>query len=48
MFIVWDRWFGTFAPEREEPVYGLTAPLRSWNPRRVPLHQTVTSARHMM
>lgn len=23
IFIVWDRWFGTFAPERAEPVYGV-------------------------
>ncbi len=32
VFIVWDKLFGTFAPEREEPVYGVTSPLRSWNP----------------
>jgi sterol desaturase/sphingolipid hydroxylase (fatty acid hydroxylase superfamily) len=30
--IVWDRLFGTFAQEREEPVYGITRPLASWNP----------------
>jgi sterol desaturase/sphingolipid hydroxylase (fatty acid hydroxylase superfamily) len=32
IFIVWDRLFGTYAPEEEEPVYGITTPLRSWNP----------------
>jgi sterol desaturase/sphingolipid hydroxylase (fatty acid hydroxylase superfamily) len=32
MFIVWDRLFGTFEPERAAPVYGITTPLRSWNP----------------
>ena len=32
VFIVWDRWFGSFEPERETPVYGLTQPLRSFNP----------------
>lgn len=34
IFILWDRWFGTFAEEREdEPVvFGTRAPLRSWNP----------------
>jgi alkylglycerol monooxygenase len=32
MLIVWDRLFGTYAPEEEEPVYGVTTPLRSWNP----------------
>jgi sterol desaturase/sphingolipid hydroxylase (fatty acid hydroxylase superfamily) len=30
--IVWDRMFGTFAAEAEEPVYGITTPLASWNP----------------
>ena len=32
MFIIWDRMFGTFEPEVEEPVYGITKPLESWNP----------------
>ena len=32
MFIVWDRMFGTFEPERAPVVYGITTPLRSWNP----------------
>ena len=30
--IVFDRWFGTFEPEVEEVVYGVTKPLASWNP----------------
>jgi sterol desaturase/sphingolipid hydroxylase (fatty acid hydroxylase superfamily) len=30
--IVWDRLFGTFAREDEEPVYGVTKPLTSFNP----------------
>ena len=29
MFIIWDKLFGTFAEEKEEPVYGLTKPLDS-------------------
>jgi sterol desaturase/sphingolipid hydroxylase (fatty acid hydroxylase superfamily) len=36
--IIWDRLFGTFAPEEEEPVYGLTKPLNSWNPLWANLH----------
>jgi alkylglycerol monooxygenase len=32
VFIVWDRLFGTYAPERERPDYGITKPLRSFNP----------------
>jgi sterol desaturase/sphingolipid hydroxylase (fatty acid hydroxylase superfamily) len=36
--IVWDRLFGTFQAEEEEPVYGLTKPLNSWNPLWANLH----------
>lgn len=32
VFIIWDRLFGTFEKEAEEPVYGITSPLKSWNP----------------
>jgi sterol desaturase/sphingolipid hydroxylase (fatty acid hydroxylase superfamily) len=30
--IIWDKLFGTFEPEKEEVVYGITKPLQSWNP----------------
>ncbi|HYJ78125.1 MAG TPA: sterol desaturase family protein, partial [Longimicrobiaceae bacterium] len=36
--IVWDRLFGTFQAEEEEPVYGITTPLRSWNPLWANVH----------
>lgn len=32
VFIIWDRMFGTFQEEEEEPIYGITVPLNSWNP----------------
>jgi sterol desaturase/sphingolipid hydroxylase (fatty acid hydroxylase superfamily) len=34
ILVIWDRMFGTFAPERAELpcVYGTRQPLRSWNP----------------
>jgi sterol desaturase/sphingolipid hydroxylase (fatty acid hydroxylase superfamily) len=32
VFITWDRVHHTFVQEEEEPVYGLTHPLSSWNP----------------
>jgi sterol desaturase/sphingolipid hydroxylase (fatty acid hydroxylase superfamily) len=38
IFILWDRLFGTYAREQEEPVYGITTPLRSWNPVWANLH----------
>ncbi len=30
--IIWDKLFGTFEPEDEPVVYGVTEPLDSWNP----------------
>lgn len=32
VFIIWDRIFGTFIEEAERPTYGITTPLKSWNP----------------
>ena len=34
VFILWDRIFGTYTPQRSdlEPVYGTATPLNSWNP----------------
>jgi sterol desaturase/sphingolipid hydroxylase (fatty acid hydroxylase superfamily) len=32
VLVVWDRLFGTYAEERERPVYGVTKPIRSFNP----------------
>jgi alkylglycerol monooxygenase len=45
MFIVWDRMFGTFIEEQEEPAYGTVKPLRSWNPLWANLEQWVHIAR---
>jgi hypothetical protein len=38
VFIVWDRLFGSFRREDEEPAFGITKPLRSWNPLWANLH----------
>ncbi len=32
VLIVWDKMFGTFQREEEEPAYGVTRPLANWNP----------------
>ncbi|MBX2843276.1 MAG: sterol desaturase family protein [Flammeovirgaceae bacterium] len=32
VFIIWDKIFGTFEPEKITPVYGITTPVNSWNP----------------
>lgn len=41
VLIVWDRLFGTFQKEEEEVVYGITTPLKSWNPSWANLHYYV-------
>ena len=37
IFIVWDKMFGTFQEELNDvlPVYGITRPVRTWNPIRI-------------
>ena len=32
VFIIWDKMFGTFQKEEEKPTYGVTHPVKSWNP----------------
>lgn len=34
IFIVWDKWFGTFQEELDDvpPVYGVKKPVKTWNP----------------
>lgn len=36
--IIWDRLFGTFKAEQVAPVYGITTPLKSWNPFQANFH----------
>ena len=39
--IVWDRLFGTFEPEAETPVFGLTTNIGTYNPVRIAFHEWV-------
>ena len=41
VLIVWDRLFGTFEPEGEQVIYGLTKNLETFNPLRVATHEYV-------
>ncbi len=41
ILIVWDRLFGTFEPERERVVYGLTTNIDSHNPLVIATHEAV-------
>ncbi|TGL63828.1 fatty acid hydroxylase family protein [Leptospira ognonensis] len=38
IFIIWDKLFGSFAEETEEPLYGLTKPVRTFNPITANIH----------
>jgi hypothetical protein len=39
ILIVWDKLFGTFEPEREPVVYGLTKNINTYNPGRIASHE---------
>lgn len=41
VLIIWDRLFGSFAPETEEPRYGIIKPLKSYNALWINLHAWV-------
>jgi sterol desaturase/sphingolipid hydroxylase (fatty acid hydroxylase superfamily) len=41
IFIIWDRLFGTFEPEVEKPIYGLTKNIETYNPLRVAFHEWI-------
>lgn len=40
VFIIWDKLFGTFQKEHDDipPVYGITRPVRTWNPIKINFH----------
>lgn len=46
VLIVWDRLFGTFQAEEDEPDYGTLEPVGSWNPVWANLHGFALIARH--
>ncbi len=41
VLIIWDRVFGTFAPESDKVVYGIIPPLTTWNPIWIQFHKLV-------
>jgi sterol desaturase/sphingolipid hydroxylase (fatty acid hydroxylase superfamily) len=45
VLIVWDRMFGSFAPELERPQYGLTKNISTYNPLRVAVHEYASIGR---
>ena len=41
VLIIWDRLFGSFEPEGEKVVYGLTKNINSYNPFRIAFHEWI-------
>jgi sterol desaturase/sphingolipid hydroxylase (fatty acid hydroxylase superfamily) len=39
ILIIWDRLFGTFAPEQHRPTYGLTTNIDTHNPVKIAFHE---------
>ncbi|HLF33717.1 MAG TPA: sterol desaturase family protein [Cyclobacteriaceae bacterium] len=48
MFIVWDRLFGTFQEEDEKPRYGITTPVKSYNPVYLIFHEWMAIVRDVL
>jgi sterol desaturase/sphingolipid hydroxylase (fatty acid hydroxylase superfamily) len=47
IFIIWDRMFGSFEPERARVKYGLTKNIDTFNPFRVAFHEWAAIARNV-
>jgi sterol desaturase/sphingolipid hydroxylase (fatty acid hydroxylase superfamily) len=47
ILIVWDRLFGSFEPEGEPCLYGLTRNIETYNPLRVAFHEYAAIARDL-
>ncbi|HET9379452.1 MAG TPA: sterol desaturase family protein [Streptomyces sp.] len=45
ILITWDRLFGSFVPETDRPVYGLTKNIDTYNPLKVATHEYAAIAR---
>ena len=39
VLMVWDRWFGTFEPEVEPVIFGLTKDIGTHNPLKIATHE---------
>ena len=46
--IIWDRMFGTFEPEVEKPVYGLTENIDTHNPLKVAFHEWIAIGKDLI
>ncbi|MGX1198962.1 sterol desaturase family protein [Parvibaculum sp. MBR-TMA-1.3b-4.2] len=46
--IIWDRLFGTFEREEEEPVFGIRHQLNTWNPIKATFHEWIAIGRDLL
>ncbi len=42
IFIIWDKLFGTFEPEKEQPVYGLVTNINTYNLLKIAFHEWIS------
>jgi len=47
ILIIWDRWFGSFEPEREPCIYGLTTNIDTFNPLRIAFQEWIDIGRDL-
>ena len=47
ILIIWDRCFGSFEPECEPCIYGLTTNINTYNPLRIALHEWIDIGRDL-
>jgi sterol desaturase/sphingolipid hydroxylase (fatty acid hydroxylase superfamily) len=47
IFIIWDKWFGSYEPEVEKPIYGLVTNISSYNPLYVAFHEWINLFREV-
>lgn len=47
-FIIWDRMFGTFQEEKEQPNYGITEPVNSYNPVYLVFHEWMSLIKDLL
>ncbi len=47
ILIIWDRMFGTFKPEEERPVYGLTKNVNTFNPVWIAFHEWINLSKDL-
>jgi len=48
VLIIWDKLFGTFQPEEEQPTYGLVKPIKTHNPLKIVFNEWIVMAKDVL